>query len=193
MLPKVFRNQIIHCDPGVNICRAYPVAKNGAGFTADIENVLFGARDNWFRPSDVCVAPDGSLFVADWYDPGVGGHNQQEVDKGRIFRVAPTGVKYAVPSFDFSTAAGAAEALKNPNFSVRYLAFTALKKMGKQAIPALEKLYDDKSNSRVRRAHYGSGANSKAKDLPRWPQPSKTPIPIYGSRAFVWLTSGNSI
>ncbi len=150
LLPKVFQNQIIHCDPLPNVCRAYPVTKDGAGFTAEIENVLFGARDNWFRPSDVCVAPDGSLFVADWYDPGVGGHNQQEVDKGRIFRIAPTGAKYIVPSFDFSTAAGAAEALKNPNFSARYLAFTTLKKMGKQAIPALAKLYEDKSNPRVR-------------------------------------------
>jgi putative membrane-bound dehydrogenase-like protein len=150
LLPKVFQNQMIHCDPGLNICRAYPVTKSGAGFTAEIVNVLYGARDNWFRPSDVCVAPDGSLFVADWYDPGVGGHNQQEVDKGRIFRVAPTGVKYTVPAFDFSTAAGAAEALKNPNFSARYMAFTALTKMGKQASPALAKLYDDKSNSRTR-------------------------------------------
>ena len=44
-------------------------------------------------------------------------------------------MKYIVPKFDFSTAAGAAEALKNPNFSVRYLAFTALKKMGKTGHP----------------------------------------------------------
>ena len=83
--------------------------------------MLFGARDNWFRPSDVCVAPDGSLFVADWYDPGVGGHNQQEVDKGRIFRVAPTGREiHACPSSTSAPPTGAAEALKNPNFSVRY-------------------------------------------------------------------------
>ena len=32
-------------------------------------NVLTGTRDRWFRPSDVKVAPDGSLIVADWYDP----------------------------------------------------------------------------------------------------------------------------
>ncbi len=149
LLPKVFQNQIIHCDAGPNVCRAYPVAKSGAGYTAESVNVLFGARDNWYRPSDVCVAPDGSLFVADWYDPGVGGHNQQEVDKGRIFRVAPPGSKYSTPKFDFSTAEGAAEALKNPNYAVRYMAFTALQKMGKPAGGALAKLYNDKSNPRV--------------------------------------------
>jgi putative membrane-bound dehydrogenase-like protein len=149
LLPKIFQNQMIHCEPLANVCRAYPITKSGAGFTAVMENVLFGARDNWFRPSDVCVAPDGSLFVADWYDPGVGGHNQQEVDKGRIFRVAPTGAKYSAPKFDFATAAGAAQALKNPNPAARYLASTALKKMGKQADAELAKLYADKSNSRV--------------------------------------------
>jgi hypothetical protein len=150
LLPKVFHNQVIHCDAGPNVCRAYPVQKDGAGYKAETVNVLFGARDNWYRPSDVCTAPDGSLFIGDWYDPGVGGHNQQEVDKGRIFRVAPPGVKYTVPKFDFSTADGAAEALKNPNLSVRYMAFTALHKLGKQAGPALAKLYGDKSNPRVR-------------------------------------------
>ena len=45
----------------------------GAGYKAESVNILHGARDQWFRPSDVCVAPDGSLIIADWYDPGVGG------------------------------------------------------------------------------------------------------------------------
>jgi hypothetical protein len=122
----------------------------GAGFTAEIANVLYGARDNWFRPSDVCVAPDGSLFVADWFDPGVGGHNQQEVDKGRIFRVAPAGAKYAIAPLDVSTPVGATQALKSPNFSARYLAFTALKKLGKQSLPALSRLWADEANPRMR-------------------------------------------
>ncbi len=150
LLPAVFQNQMIHCEPGANICRAYPVAKAGAGYTAEIVPVLFGARDNWFRPSDVCVAPDGSLFVGDWYDPGVGGHDQNEVDKGRIFRIAPPGVKYTLPKFDFGTPAGAAQALTNPNYSVRYMAASALVKMGQPAVAALASLYDDKSQPRMR-------------------------------------------
>ena len=141
LLPKVFHNQVIHCDAGPSVCRAYPATKDGAGYKAETVNVLTGTRDNWFRPSDVCVAPDGSLFVADWYDSGVGGHNQQEVDKGRIFRLAPPGTKYAVPKYDFSTVQGAFVALKSPASSVRFLAFAALVDMGEEAAKAMHEVF----------------------------------------------------
>jgi hypothetical protein len=74
LLPEVFHNQMIHTDAGPNVVRAYPVENSGAGYTASIVNIMEGDKDQWFRPSDVGVAPDGSLMVADWYDPGVGGH-----------------------------------------------------------------------------------------------------------------------
>ncbi|MFN4258492.1 MAG: PVC-type heme-binding CxxCH protein [Gemmataceae bacterium] len=142
LLPRVFHNQVIHCDAGPSIVRAYPVIKDGAGYQAEIVNILDGSKkNNWFRPADVCVAPDGSLFVTDWYDPGVGGHAQRDLDRGRIFRVAPPGSKYQVPRFDFQTARGAAEALKNPNLAVRYLAWTALHDFGAKAESELLKLW----------------------------------------------------
>jgi putative membrane-bound dehydrogenase-like protein len=143
LLPKRFWNQIIHCDPGPNVVRAYPATPDGAGYKATIDPLMMGTVDKWFRPADVCVAPDGSLFVTDWYDPGVGGHKQGDSDRGRLFRIAPPGSKYVVPTFDFSTAAGAATALRNPNLSVRYKAWTALHKMGIDAEPALLQLYRD--------------------------------------------------
>ena len=49
-----------------------------------------GAR--WFRPSDLATDPYGVLFVADWFDPGVGGHGMADGDGlGRILRVSPWG------------------------------------------------------------------------------------------------------
>jgi hypothetical protein len=27
-----------------------------------------------FRPADICVGPDGAIYIADWYDARVGGH-----------------------------------------------------------------------------------------------------------------------
>jgi putative membrane-bound dehydrogenase-like protein len=149
LLPAGFRNQIIHCDAGPNICRAYPVTSAGAGYTAEMVDVLKGSRDRFYRPSDVCVAPDGSLLIADWYDPGVGGHNMQDLDNGRIYRVAPANHKYGTAKPDFSTADGAAAALKSPNMATRYLAWTALNKMQGAAKSALAKLAAN-SNPRYR-------------------------------------------
>jgi putative membrane-bound dehydrogenase-like protein len=150
LLPEVFRNQVIHTDAGPNVVRAYPAKKSGAGYTAEMVNILFGARDNWFRPSDVCVAPDGSLIVADWYDPGVGGHRMGDVDKGRLFRVAPPKTAYTIPKVDVSTVDGAIAALKSPNLVARYVAWTALHEMGAQAEPALMAMFKSDPNPRLR-------------------------------------------
>ncbi|MBL8888908.1 MAG: NPCBM/NEW2 domain-containing protein [Planctomycetaceae bacterium] len=143
LLPEVFRNQIIHCDPGPNVVRSYPTTKHGAGYQATMVALLEGVSDKWFRPADVCVAPDGSLFVTDWYDPGVGGHAMGDLDRGRLFRVAPPGAKYSIPKFDFTTPAAAVEALLNPNLSVRYLAWEAIQRFGAEAKAPLQKLVKD--------------------------------------------------
>lgn len=152
LLPAVFRNQIIHCDAGPRTTRAYPVANDGAGYKAEMVDVLT-AKDNWYRPSDVCPMPDGSLIVADWYDPGVGGHNMGDntpgQTKGRLYRVAPKGSKLSVPKLDLATADGAAAALRSPNYATRYLAWTKLRELDVAAVPALTKLWNDR-NPRMR-------------------------------------------
>jgi len=149
LLPQPFRGQLIHCDPGPNVVRSYTVTKNGAGYSAGIVNILHDDDDQWFRPVDVCAAPDGSLIIADWYDPGVGGHGAGDQDRGRIYRIAPAGSKYSIPAFDFATASGAVVALQNPNLATRYHAWTALRQMGEKAVPELEKLWRSTADPRM--------------------------------------------
>ncbi|MCB1095188.1 MAG: NPCBM/NEW2 domain-containing protein [Verrucomicrobiae bacterium] len=150
LLPETFRNQVIHCDAGPNITRAYIIEKSGAGYSARIENLLDGAKgDRWFRPSDVCVAPDGALFIADWYDPGVGGHGMGDLEKGRIIRLAPKGNRPNLPGFNFDTPEGAVVALKSPNNAIRAKAWLALNEMGATAEAALKSLWSD-GNPRLR-------------------------------------------
>jgi hypothetical protein len=151
LLPKVFQGQVIHSDAGPSIVRAYPVKRSGAGYTATIVNILDGAkRDKWFRPSDVKVAPDGSLIVADWYDPGVGGHNMRDLDRGRLFRITPEGHKgYNLPKADFKTTSGLISALKNPNHAMRHIAWTELHKRQNDVKLALQELAGD-ANPRFR-------------------------------------------
>ena len=151
LLPERFQNQLLHTDPGPNVVRAYPVEKDGAGYKASIRNIIQGVNDPWFRPVDVCAAPDGSLFVADWYDPGVGGHRMGDIQHGRIFRVVPKGHQgYKNPKLDLSSAAGVVSALQSPNLATRYLAQSAVSTMGKAAVPALEKLARESDSDRMR-------------------------------------------
>ena len=148
LLPEPFRGQMIHAEPGRNVVWAFPTKQVGAGYQASITNLVHSQTERNYRPSDVSVAPDGSLIIADWFDPVDCCHRTIN-DAGRIFRVAPPGHAYAVPVFDFKTPGGAAKALRNPNLSVRYKAWTALQAMKKKARPVLAKLATDK-NPRLR-------------------------------------------
>lgn len=141
MLPEVFQGQLIHCEPGHNVVRSYVVEEDGAGYKAKIVNLLEAKEDQWFRPSDVTAAPDGSVFVADWYDPGVGGHQVGDLNRGRIYRISTPDVKYVSPEVDLTTAQGAVKALLNPNMDIRYQGYQALAKMGDAARDELEKLW----------------------------------------------------
>src|SRR6266481_2899936 len=144
LLPEAYRNQVIHCDALPRVVRAYPVQPQGAGYNAAIRDIL-STSDDWFRPSDVCVASDGSIYVADWNDAGVGGHlmadQELQTMTGRIYRIAPRGSKSSVPKLSLNTAAGCAEALQSPNQASRYLAWTRLHAMRGDAEKDLLKLW----------------------------------------------------
>jgi len=154
LLPS-FRNQIIHCDAGPRVVRGYLLQPSGAGYSASIKNLL-STDDSWFRPSDVCAAPDGSVYVADWNDAGVGGHNMAdqklETMTGRVYRVAPGGSRPSVPKLDLGTPAGCCAALRSPNQATRYQAWTKLLALQGGAEKELLKLWkgqDDRLRARA--------------------------------------------
>lgn len=155
LFPAEYQNQVIHADAGPNVIRMYPVETSGAGFTGSVTPILDGnKRDNWFRPSDVTVAPDGSIFVSDWYDPGVGGHAVGDLDKGRVYRLAPKKSKYKVSRPDYSSVESLIELVQNPNRAIHFKAFMALKEKGTEAKEALEKLYKSKDSRMKARAFW---------------------------------------
>ena len=158
LFPKLI-NQVIHCDAGPNICRAYPRKNNGAGYDAEMMPILSGGKDRWYRPSDVAVGPDGSLFIADWYDPGVGGHGMRDLDRGRIFRVVPEGHNgYKFTKRDFKSLEGAISGLLSSDLESRYLGWNALHEMGvEKTQDALIKLISDKDKIKRARAAWCLG------------------------------------
>jgi putative heme-binding domain-containing protein len=107
----------------------------------------------------VCVAPDGSLLIADWYDPGVGGHQTADQPKndppdwhklhGRIYRLGPKGNKAVPVKLDLLSPQGQLAALKSPNMATRYLAYTHLKG-SPDAEPMLAAMFTKDANARFR-------------------------------------------
>ena len=150
LLPKRFRNQLLHCDAGVNVVRSYAVTAEGAGYSASINPILTGTRDRWFRPCDVSTAADGSLIIADWYDPGVGGHRQGDIDRGRLFRVAPPDTVWTHPAFYFSTIPGAIDGLLSCNRDARYQGWQKLAAAGSSAEKPLNTVFQENPNPRFR-------------------------------------------
>ena len=149
LLPEVFWDQVIHADAGPSVVRAYPAERDGGRLSRND-----GEHPRWDgRP---LVPPIGRVCRARRFAlrrrlvrPGVGGHAMGDLGRGRIFRVAPPAHPYRPPELNVETPEGAATALRSPNLAARYLAWSALAGMGRDALPVLEPLLTD-DNPRIR-------------------------------------------
>lgn len=157
---------LLACEAGKNVVFGYLPVPDGAGFkleridflTSNTEKKFAGSDfiggankelNTRFRPADVTVGPDGALYVADWFDPRVGGHGTGDKGgSGTIYRIAPKGFKSVVPKIDLATTEGQILALKSPAVNVRNSGFTRLKAQGDKAVPAVAALLKD-SNPHV--------------------------------------------
>ena len=141
-LGRDFKNTPLHADAGPRELRAYPHQNAGYGQKAASRVWITSDGDNYFRPDDICAAPDGSLYVSDWYDGGVGGHAYNNPDQGRIFLVRPSGKKLARVGKPgpYENIPDAIEGLKSPNLATQYLARERLLAEGQASVPALKGL-----------------------------------------------------
>ncbi len=143
LLPEKFRGQLIHADAGPREIRAFHKKPKGAGYELD-KTLMLTSTDNWFRPSDVCVAPDGSVFVCDWYDPGVGGHGMGDTTRGRVYRITPAGHNgYKNPQLTIHETKFV-EGLSSPCQSTRSMAFYKLNNLVITLAVATKALMDAK-------------------------------------------------
>ena len=152
---------VLNCDAGAGVVYAHQPVQEGAGYKLE-PSVFLGRTDKsgraaddgqgqWFRPSDVCVAPDGSVFVADWFDPGVGGHAARDRESyGRILRVAPKG-GVGEPS----------EGLRSPCLSTRAVERARLSALGNGAAATITELWNDPDPRIVSRAMQFAISDSK--------------------------------
>jgi len=149
-----YKNAPLHTDAGPAEVRMFRHENSGAGMQATSQVFLASDGDKYFRPDDICAAPDGSLYVSDWYDGGVGGHAYNNPTQGRIFQLRPKGKKLeriGKPG-PYASVEDAVEGLKNPNLATQFLARERLLAEGSKSVAALRGLLDDREPSNVARA-----------------------------------------
>ena len=154
-----YRGLLLSADAGRNVIFGFLPKPRGAGFSLDrfdvvsslatpntnyIWNRVDQDRRKWFRPSDVAVGTDGAIYVADWFDPIVGGHQMQDgKGYGRIYRVTPKGRRLETPAIDLRTTSGQIQALLSPAVNVRSAGFERLKAAGDGSLPAVRSVLTD--------------------------------------------------
>ncbi len=75
----------------------------------------------------------------------------QDVEHGRLFRVAPPGTPSSIPSYELGNPNGAIAALESPNLAWRYLGWQALMNFGPKAEAPLTKMFQSAApNHRAR-------------------------------------------
>jgi putative membrane-bound dehydrogenase-like protein len=156
---------LLSCEAGQNVVWAYRRKPDGAGFALEAIPFLTstGVQDEhyiwkevpddvrkWFRPSDITVGTDGAVYLTDWFDGVVGGHQMVDtLGEGAIYRVVAEGTNPQPPKLA-DDADGAMERLLSPAENVRATGLADLRAIGDAAPPRA--LYEDRARARLLRA-----------------------------------------
>lgn len=163
-LGPAWRGLLLSAESARNTILGYRPETAGAGYKLERFLFLTSNRDQklagidslrgvtsdelgtYFRPSDVAVGPDGAIYIADWFDPRVGGHRDlDDRTAGAIYRIAPRGFRPQVPAIDRTTLAGQLTALRSPAVNVRALGYLGLRARGEAALAPVAALLDDEN------------------------------------------------
>ncbi len=81
-----YQDQILCDQLGDNRIEGFRLKPQGATWTSKLETIVQG--DVNFRPVDMAIAPDGSIYFTDWVDRSYPVHG-----KGRLWRLVPKSLK----------------------------------------------------------------------------------------------------
>lgn len=144
-------------DVGSNLVHRKRMVDDGVtyrGERIDDRGELLTSTDNWFRPVQMCIGPEGAIYVADMYreviehPQSIPPEIKQQLDltsgrdKGRIYRLLPQQFRQdMVDRHAFTTADDLTAALKSPNMWRRLTSLRLIwERSDKAVVPMLREL-----------------------------------------------------
>jgi len=106
LFPEQYRGNMFYCEPSLNMVHRCIVTRDGAGYkgeraASEQQSEFLASTDQWFRPMNLRVGPEGGLYIVDMYREIIEDYSaiprflQQQYgldkgsDHGRIWRLAP--------------------------------------------------------------------------------------------------------
>jgi len=133
LFPEQYHGNLFYCEPSLNLIHRTVLARDRAGYKAsrapeEKESEFLASTDQWFRPVNLRIGPDGALYIVDMYREIIEDYSaiprflqqQYGLDQGkahgRIWRLLPKdATPLAIPDFSILNAAELAEELGNGN------------------------------------------------------------------------------
>ncbi|MBN7811073.1 HEAT repeat domain-containing protein [Algoriphagus sp. H41] len=162
--------------------KQHQVFEDTVGFVTKWRQDLITSTDRNFRPVDMEIAPDGSMYIVDWHNILIGHmqHNARDPLRdhvhGRIYRLTYPSRPLLTPAkIDGATIAELLENLKQPEYRTRYRTRRELRgRDAKEVTAAVEKWVADLDKNDPRYEHHRLealwvtwGANQVNQDLLR--------------------------
>jgi putative heme-binding domain-containing protein len=101
--PKEYRGNLLIGNPVTGRINRDKLVRTGSTSIAEELPDFLSCDDRWFRPVDLAIAPDGSLYIADFYNCIIGhyevrlDHPRRDRERGRIWRVVYKGTSESPP------------------------------------------------------------------------------------------------
>ncbi|MGK0189781.1 MAG: putative membrane-bound dehydrogenase-like protein [Verrucomicrobiales bacterium] len=106
LFPKEFHGNLFYCEPSLNIIHRTVLRRDGAGYIAERaavekESEFLASTDQWFRPMNLRVGPEGAFYIVDMYREIIEDYSaiprflqqqyglDQGKNHGRIWRLLP--------------------------------------------------------------------------------------------------------
>jgi len=148
--PEKYRDTVFVGNPVTGRIDHDKLEKHGSSYKAIEQPDFLKSDDRWFRPVDLKLAPDGSIYVADFYNRIIGHyevpltHPGRDHDRGRIWRIVYKGEGATEPKPMADLTKLGAEALvdllKDDNLQVRVRATNQLAdRIGKAAVEPVKR------------------------------------------------------